>query len=606
MIDFLRFRNEGILAIPIVLPTKGPAGYLNWGKWNKAEVSDQEYNKAWSVPHDGIAIMCGTIEVIDVDSKNDPTGNISKAFDDLLRNELGGTYNKLFIETTLSNGVHYWYKTSEQRSSTPLAKYGYNDDERFELGKKDTCLFGVVIETRGFGGYCVCHPTPGYAAIQGDAFSIPLITDDERDLIWMLARSFNSYSEPAIISNPGKSSLRPGDSYSETASVSDVISCLEDAGWRTIRKVGDKVFFNRPGSSSPKQVHADLCISKRTFMNYSTNVDKFQTGRGHSFFAVYAICKHGGDYGAAAKKLAETYKPVDFKPTEQEESDSWAELLKNAFSIAKKPAVDFFFWITQRINPYRTDRHGIAFLGALITISGIEKSRKTTFLGAIIAAALRKKAIPGVERLPFEWQSSGKVLWVDTEQPEMWFWWTIWRIYVQAGMELDDQNSFLALQTKKMMPKERVAAIDMAIERFKPSILVIDGATDCLWDPNDQKESGEFYEKHIKRWTSNGVNVWTVIHESKDESLRGHIGKLLQRKCDAAIGVKSIDESTVEVVMKMTRGQKPDAFTMSAGQNGILYVNEMPAYNFNLGGQNQEVAPVAAAPEEPIPDDLPF
>jgi hypothetical protein len=173
---------------------------------------------------------------------------------------------------------------------------------------------------------------------------------------------------------------------------------------------------------------------------------------------------------------------------------------------------------------------------------------------------------------------------------------------------MDDPN-FLAIPTKPMLPKERVAAIDLAIQKFQPTVLVIDGITDCVWDPNDQREGNEFYEKNLKRWADSGINVWCVIHESKDESLRGHVGKLVQRKCDSAIGVKAIGEDMVEVTMKLTRGQKPDAFSMRAGQNGILYCKEMPAYNFNLAGQNIEEPVIVSQVEMPKPnldEDIPF
>jgi len=51
----------------------------------------------------------------------------------------------------------------------------------------------VLIETRGFGGYFLISPSPGYEIIQGDFESLPVLTDEERADLMEVARSFNEF-----------------------------------------------------------------------------------------------------------------------------------------------------------------------------------------------------------------------------------------------------------------------------------------------------------------------------------------------------------------------------------------------------------------------------
>lgn len=613
-----RLRSAGILAIPINMSTKAPYGGLDWGRWRDYPdlIEDAEFNKAWSGNPTAIAIVCGDVELLDVDTDADPAGDIHDRFDAELRKYLEPRiYDKLFIEKSPAGGIHYWYRVESPMPNQPgLARVEYDEGDQFALDTDRQ--YGTVIETRGAGGYGICAPSPNYTIIQGSIFELTTLSEEHRDIIWQVARSFNTYvqqdalyqdSAPVI---PGEK-RRPGDIYNETVGVEDVLSEFTSRGWRVIRKMGSKVFLNRPGAKHPMKHDADLCIRRRTFMNYSSSVAEFPVGRGHSFFSAYSILAHGHDVKAAAKELAskgyrsedEAVAPVGAAP--EGVPDILEEMAAYKFSLSRRPNVDYTFSIVRQVNAYRVEEDGVGFPGAMIVVSGEEKSMKSTLLTGIVAAAIKGGTVNNAS-----FKKKCRVLWIDTEQPDFWFWRTIWKICVQAGIE-QDHDMLHSYTVMHLLPNERVDKITRLIEALKPDVLIVDGIADCVWDSNDNKESMQFIDGKAKGWLRNGVMGFYVIHENADKAgngkMRGHIGSLLQRKCDAGIQARKTSESTIDVGNKLSRGARFETFQLNIGRAGILYTDKLPEwYNFDLAGiGSKEKEPVAEVVETNL-DDLPF
>jgi len=628
VIDYLKFLDAGMTVIPVTLPGKEPSPVKDWlwGAWRRGVERDIYVNIWEKSKAEACAILCGKILVIDVDIKNDPAGKIVELFDAALRETLDAwTYESLVIETSPSGGRHYWFKVPDSMivGSAPLAKISYTEEERFILGYPDERTSGVIIETKQDGGYCLCHPSKGYNEIQKTMFDIVELQADEVDLILQVARSFNRFvDETEIQKAPAMGDgTRPGDYYNRDADPEEIVWLLEKNGWKVLRRMRNKVFFNRPGSGSPRQCHADLCISTRTFICYSTNVTGFVAGSPYRFFSVYTRLEHGGDFNAAAKALkplADTAKQIEAEAKAEEEVD---ELLANKFSIKKKPKNTFDFYIHER-SGYGIKIYGVGFPGALVTYSGVEKSRKSSTVAAVVASSIRTSlgnAIKGTEKFPFVFKTAGKkILWIDTEQADVWFWENMRRVMVQSGL-LDDSDLLTGVPMADFMPDERCLKTDALVTRLKPDILVLDGVTDFVWDPNDQKESMKFYLNYVRKWQAAGCMVKPIIHNSKDDTLRGHTGKLLQRKCDAALIINPDGENAIEITVKFIRGEKPDAFRLDVGRFNILYSGTVPEYDFEFGLDPQNMPTENDAPP-PLPfdqniitqsrplldDDLPF
>lgn len=251
----------------------------------------------------GIALITGKIsgnlEAIDIDTKNDLDGDLMKTFYNEIRQSNPVLATKLIMAQTRSNGFHLIYRCSEPGRNTALAKRPTTEQE-LQKDPKQKCK--VLIETRSEAGYIVIAPTPGYKILQGNITNIPSIQPQERELLFTIARSFNTYIEKQIIRQPPKirtaGELTPWDDFNRRG---DIISLLEKHGWKTVRQNKERTWFRRPGntdqfSSANYNHHLGLL---RVF---SPSTD-FQTDRGYRPFEVFAILECNYNITEAARKL---------------------------------------------------------------------------------------------------------------------------------------------------------------------------------------------------------------------------------------------------------------------------------------------------------------
>lgn len=252
----------------------------------------------------GIGIVCGDIsgglEVIDIDTKHDTSGTLWEDFSSLIKEHLADIYEKLVIVRTISGGLHLYYRVANVKGNLKLAT----------SKTKET-----LIETRGQGGYVVAPETPGYSFIQGDFYSIPTITEIDRNILFNIADNFNeqlnaeetmqkrSYgSLEAIL---GKSSI---DTYNENG---DIVQEFLNHNWRIVKETADRVYLQRPGATSEQS--GNFHKRKRTVRIFSSSTN-FRTDKAYSPFQAYTILNYGQatseDYRAAKRQLAgSTYTP---------------------------------------------------------------------------------------------------------------------------------------------------------------------------------------------------------------------------------------------------------------------------------------------------------
>lgn len=177
----------------------------------------------------------------------------------------------------------------------------------------------MLIETRGEGGYVVVAPSGGrthpngqaWTMVAGGPATIPTITADERDLLYLAASTFDAMPAAAgtapVTGNALRESrndgtLRPGDDFNDRASWDDI---LGPHGWRRTRKnfAGAGAAWTRPGK--PHGVSATTGTSSdgvdRLYV-FSTST-LFETETPYSKFGAHALLEHDGDHAAAAKHL---------------------------------------------------------------------------------------------------------------------------------------------------------------------------------------------------------------------------------------------------------------------------------------------------------------
>ena len=600
--DLQSFIATGLIQMPVSMPSKAPAGGFSHQSWNAAKPTPVQIEAAWAKhghAADGVALLCGYgLEMLDIDIQADPLGKIDVAFRNALVTECPDIYAKLVIESTLSGGTHYWYRVPTDYGSTKLAKIGYTDADRWALGDKyKDAKFGTIIETRGRGGYGVCAPTPGYKLMERELTSVKELTEEERDILWQIARSFSTYvEEQTYIKNEhNQGSSKPGEDFSGRISVQDFCSLFEAKGWRVISTRGQTVYLNRPGAKNSRKTDAVILQDKKLFVNYSASVSGFECEKGYSPFRCYAILDHSGDFKAAASVLKkegygeqEHYAsaPVVAKPSEIIEKYAGLK-----FDLNARPNVDFnLFVVAKGATPYSpTEMYGLAFPGALIPVVGKQKSRKTTILTAIIASALSGNEVCG-----FLNKNKGPVLWIDTEQPDLYFWMTQWRICVQAGGHQADLHAY---RLRKMNPEGRREAITELVAAIKPRTIVIDGVADIMRSVNDEESCKKIIDEWLMPLTANDTTVFPVLHLNKtDGQMSGWLGTQLGRKSDGTLQVDQVDDFSVDVGMRDARAERPPAWRLHTekGMHGVLYKDTKPNYNYTLGYPQEEAIQQAA------------
>lgn len=311
MNNFKHLIGCGLSIVPISdLKTKRPS--CAWKRFQSERMTESEYDELFRNAN-GCAIVCGSVsgnlECIDVDTKYDVSGDLWSRLMSAIPNDI---FSRLVIQKTQSGGFHLWYRTEFEtnegnqklamRPATDSEMEKYNQDATKTITNPNR-LPSVLIETRAAGGYALIHPTPGYSLIQGEFNDIQTISNDERNQLIVICRSFDEIeSEPVIPPAPKKSeitkdSTKPGDAFNASHSAFDILS---DHGWTESHKEGNNLIrITRPGRS-----HGSKSGVHNSYMVYihSTSTP-FPTEKWLSAWDVYTILNHDGDYSASAKEL---------------------------------------------------------------------------------------------------------------------------------------------------------------------------------------------------------------------------------------------------------------------------------------------------------------
>lgn len=259
---------------------------------------DDETSKVNSLSHCfGISLVlgqyCGGVEAIDVDLKYDLTGTLWAR----LKKTLGETLlRKLTIQKTPTGGRHLIYRCKVTEGNQKLARRHASDEEKTKGDKVK-----VLIETRGDRGYILVPPSKGYELLNKDFIGITEISVEERDKIMGECRLFNEYFveyHPPKVSKKRGSGLSPFEDYNYRG---DVVSLLENHGWKNVGVKGSKTLMLRPGETATSH-SGNFDHDKNWFSVFSTSTI-FDDEKAYLPYAVYAMLECNGDFSEASKKL---------------------------------------------------------------------------------------------------------------------------------------------------------------------------------------------------------------------------------------------------------------------------------------------------------------
>lgn len=258
---FKKLREIGISSIPVAQDKKPKVA---WKEYQKRLPSIQECESWDSIKSDGIAVVCGRIsgnlEVIDIDNKFEMAEQIYEDITRKITAQRIDLLDKLVFEKSKNNGYHIIYRCNKIEGNQKLAIY-----EDLNSSEKAT-----VIETRGEGGYCIIYPSPGYQKLQKNILKVEEITEEEREFLFELCKSYNKVqdSDKKIEVSEQKNEIKTNKNtdeidflkwYNEQDYFIDV---LRNHGWSIEKEVNDEIYFTRPGknkgtsaSFSKKYVH---------------------------------------------------------------------------------------------------------------------------------------------------------------------------------------------------------------------------------------------------------------------------------------------------------------------------------------------------------------
>jgi hypothetical protein len=268
---------------------------LPWKIYQQRAITPDELEQQRKHPKaHGEAIICGAvsgnIEVIDCDLKYDHEGKVREG---LLQAIPEAIRDKLQVVQTRSGGWHLYYRCPVIAGNMKLAQRPTTEAEQ---NGNPADKVRVLIETRGEGGYVAAPPTPGYVVLSGQ---VGTLTEEERESLLEVCRSFNEYVEPVraklepVASGAGAFRKSPLDHYNE-AGVDDMLNLLQEHGWSVVAERGSKVIFKRPGqtdSVSSGDYHRELNL----FSVFTTSTE-FEPGKGYSPAAVFNMLIGGGDW----------------------------------------------------------------------------------------------------------------------------------------------------------------------------------------------------------------------------------------------------------------------------------------------------------------------
>lgn len=561
--EALEYNKNGLKVIKFTY--SGPDTFYssNWSQYREGQTQEQ-VKDIFTKQGDGIAMLCvDGIEIIDIDIKHDPTGNIAEELAAAIT-EYGFDMPHV-LQKTRSGGLHIIYKCPNPEGAKKLA---------VRKGQKE-----AMIETKGLGSISNIFPTPGYEIISGDLNNIPTVTQDERNNLISLCSVLNE----EIKTENFDVKLKPGrviegkSSWHGFDEAKDILELMEGYGWRKIGMNGDHVRLNRPGAKNPKGVDASVILSKNVFFPFTSST-QFKPNKAYSPSSVFAMMEHNGDFSAAAKELY--YKGFGDRATKQ----SGAEISDLPKLIEKIKATKFdFFEKIQEVKPVLTFNgekiFPVAGRGMLGCFVGHEKSGKSFVLSCIEASAIGQKE----EILNFKWDlQGGNLIHFDNEQSEYFYKTTQKRLHKLAGLN-GNVSIYSAYHLRRFTTAERLEAIEEFIYST-PNLsgVIIDGFVDLIDDYNNLEKSQSVVQR-LMRWSDEKqCLIMGVLHANKgDGKIRGHFGSEIKNKFDFIFNIAQTEKNAYTLSNPTGRFPcVPDSYFSRDEQTGMpVYIkNELSVF----------------------------
>ena len=564
-----KYLEHGYSPIPLVSGQKRPL-LKDWTKYKETPIEDLNLFTT-----DSLGLVCGYngLEVLDIDAKHF-TGNEFEEYIELLEANGPGLLAKMVIQQTPSGGFHFLYRCEVIEGNQKLAK-----NEAKE----------VTYETRGIGGQVAAWPTPGYK-LETKASAIQWITPEERDILLDCARELDKTPKVEIRYEAPKQALANNEELTPWADYNEKIDCLtllQSYGWTIVREDSKYVYVKRPGTTDARDSGKIFKDTGKLWV-WSTSTE-LEAEVLYNPFALYTALEHGNDFKAAGRALkAEGYGYQE--PKKLNEVEQYEEALSEP-KESEEPTEDdlltkYLLDPTEHIsNPPSVlelrlglETYTLGTAGNISLIQGKAKSRKSYFVSALAAAAIRQGFNENILKAGI---IKGKVIFFDTEQGDFHAQRVNQRTLHLAGIPVEQGQEYLKYFALRRADTnaDRLAIIEYVLKRIEGvSLVIIDGIVDVANGVNEEAESIALVSRLMKISADLNLHLITVLHENKnDRGAKGHLGSYLVQKSETVYGVsRSEDGFTTYIEGLYTRNASfPDLELSVQGRDVDISVKEM-------------------------------
>lgn len=256
----------------------------------------------------GFGLICGEIsgglELFEFEGRAAAAGMVEDFAAAADANGLGPLVARIsggYAEMTPTGGIHLLYRCA----TTKTEKLAQSPE-------------GVLIETKGEGGFVIVAPSGGRVHPNGGAWelrsggldTIATITAEERAELHRLARTFDQMPKPTTSTRPAARSVRTdGDSVWEVTPWDDFDArvsweeILEPHGWRKLfcTSAGNQHWWHGQAPNPRTSATVAEGGSGPTLFVFSSST-AFELDHGYGRFGAYAVLNHGGDRTEAYKE----------------------------------------------------------------------------------------------------------------------------------------------------------------------------------------------------------------------------------------------------------------------------------------------------------------
>jgi len=318
--------------------------------------------------------------------------------------------------------------------------------------------------------------------------------------------------KPAGADSPGSDFNRNG-TWAETG--------LFDLGWTWVRQAdNDSGLLCRPGKTGGVSASVGMVTAKESgsplFFCWSTSVVNLPVNVGVDKFGVFARLKHGGDFKAATRALAEMGygKQDDGATATFTGTTSMPGSESSATSDTPPPPGQpdrIFLWASE-LRRQAEERKwlwaGYISRGGITLLSALWKAGKTTLLSHLI------RALDGRE-CTFLGQAvaPSRVLYVTEEHQELW-------AERRDDLDLTDNTGFVCRPFRgKPSPEEWRAFVAKLIEAAVDNgfDLVVMDTISKLWPVKEENDAGQVEDALKPLWalSDHGIATLLIHHDRK-------------------------------------------------------------------------------------------